>query len=191
MSNLRERSGNMTKAIAQLRLDLQAIMDDILSQMPLKPNDLFVLGCSTSEIQGKHIGKHSSPEIGEMIVKVLREKLQERQVYLAVQGCEHINRALVVEREVAEWYHLTQVNVVPQYHAGGACSVAAFNQFEDPVEVEFITAQAGIDIGDTAIGMHIQHVQVPVRPKNKTLGDAHVTALRSRLKYIGGPRAGY
>lgn len=171
--------------------ELQAIMQDILSQMTLNPGDVFVLGCSTSEIQGDKIGKNSSPEIGETVITTLLAQLQPLGVHLAVQGCEHINRALVIEREVAQAKEFEIVNVVPQFHAGGACSVAAFNQFKDPVEVEHVVAQAGIDIGDTAIGMHIKHVQVPVRPDNKTLGQAHVTALRSRLKYIGGPRAGY
>jgi len=108
-----------------------------------------------------------------------------------VQGCEHLNRALVVERRIAEKKNWEIVSVLPSLHAGGACSVAAFKYFEDPVEVESVIGQAGIDIGDTSIGMHIKHVQVPVRPTKKELGHAHVTALRSRPKYIGGPRAAY
>ena len=110
---------------------------------------------------------------------------------MAVQGCEHINRSVVVERKVAEEKGFEIVAVVPAPHAGGACSVAAFDQFNEPVEVEHIVAQAGIDIGDTSIGMHVKFVQVPVRPSIKELGAAHVTALRSRPKYVGGPRATY
>ena len=108
-----------------------------------------------------------------------------------MQGCEHLNRALVVERAVARDAQWEIVEVLPSLTAGGACSVAAFKYFDDPVEVEHIVAQAGIDIGDTAIGMHVKHVQVPVRPTKKELGSAHVTALKSRPKYIGGPRAQY
>jgi len=110
---------------------------------------------------------------------------------LAVQGCEHINRSLVVERQVAIDKNLEIVSVVPALHAGGAASIAAFKQFTDPVEVEHVVAQAGIDFGDTFIGMHVKFVQVPVRPSITELGSAHVTALRSRPKYVGGPRANY
>ncbi len=135
--------------------------------------------------------KNSSAEVGQWIIRTLKELLDPKEIALAVQGCEHLNRALVVERTVAEAKNFEIVSVVPALHAGGACSVAAFDQFNDPVEVEHVVGQAGIDIGDTSIGMHIKHVQVPVRPRLKTLGQAHVTALRSRPKYIGGPRANY
>ena len=102
-----------------------------------------------------------------------------------------MNRALVVEKEVALKNQWEIVEVLPSLFAGGACSVAAFKYFKEPVEVEKIIAQAGIDIGDTFIGMHIKHVQVPIRPSIKELGSAHVTAVRSRPKFIGGPRASY
>lgn len=177
--------------LPELEAQLTAIMEDVLAQAALEPGDLFVLGCSTSEVVGGVIGKQSSAVIGQRIVKTVKQLLDAKGIHLAVQGCEHLNRALVVERSVARQYQLEQVNVIPTLRAGGACSVAAFELFEAPVEVEFIRAQAGIDIGDTAIGMHIQHVQVPVRPTQRTLGHAHVTALRSRSKYIGGPRASY
>ena len=177
--------------VQDLEVTLQRILHDILSQSSLQKGDIFVLGCSTSEVVGGHIGKQSNAEIGERIVATVLEVLRPLGIYLAVQGCEHLNRALVVERRVAQTKSLEVVNVVPSLHAGGACSVAAFKLYEQPVEVEFIKAQAGIDIGDTAIGMHIQHVQVPVRPSVRMLGQAHVTALNSRPKYIGGPRAIY
>ena len=172
----------------ELKDQLTEIVNDILAEAHLKKGDLFVLGCSTSEVVGGHIGKNSSAEVGQWIIRTLKELLDPKEIALAVQGCEHLNRALVVERTVAE---AKIVSVVPALHAGGACSVAAFDQFNDPVEVEHVVGQAGIDIGDTSIGMHIKHVQVPVRPRLKTLGQAHVTALRSRPKYIGGPRANY
>lgn len=175
----------------ELKDQLTEIVNDILAEAHLKKGDLFVLGCSTSEVVGGHIGKNSSAEVGQWIIRTLKELLDPKEIALAVQGCEHLNRALVVERTVAETKNFEIVSVVPALHAGGACSVAAFDQFNDPVEVEHVVGQAGIDIGDTSIGMHIKHVQVPVRPRLKTLGQAHVTALRSRPKYIGGPRANY
>ncbi|OZS36626.1 TIGR01440 family protein [Enterococcus faecium] len=175
----------------ELKDQLTEIVNDILAEAHLKKGDLFVLGCSTSEVVGGHIGKNSSAEVGQWIIRTLKESLDPKEIALAVQGCEHLNRALVVERTVAEAKNFEIVSVVPALHAGGACSVAAFDQFNDPVEVEHVVGQAGIDIGDTSIGMHIKHVQVPVRPRLKTLGQAHVTALRSRPKYIGGPRANY
>ena len=175
----------------ELKDQLTEIVNDILAEARLKKGDLFVLGCSTSEVVGGHIGKNSSAEVGQWIIRTLKELLDPKEIALAVQGCEHLNRALVVERTVAEAKNFDIVSVVPALHAGGACSVAAFDQFNDPVEVEHVVGQAGIDIGDTSIGMHIKHVQVPVRPRSKTLGQAHVTALRSRPKYIGGPRANY
>ena len=174
-----------------LTQELTEMVNDVLAEAKLKPGDLFVLGCSTSEIVGGHIGKNSSAEVGQWVIQTIREILDPLGISLAVQGCEHLNRALVVERFVAEAKQFEIVSVVPALYAGGACSVAAFQQFNDPVEVEHVIGQAGIDIGDTSIGMHIKHVQVPVRPRNQTLGNAHVTALRSRLKYIGGPRAEY
>lgn len=175
----------------ELKVQLTEIVNDVLAEAHLKKGDLFVLGCSTSEVVGGHIGKNSSAEVGQWIIRTLKELLDPKEIVLAVQGCEHLNRALVVERTVAEAKRFEIVSVIPALHAGGACSVAAFEQFNDPVEVEHVIGQAGIDIGDTSIGMHIKHVQVPVRPRLKTLGQAHVTALRSRPKYIGGPRANY
>lgn len=175
----------------ELADSLTTMVSDILFEANLSKGDIFVLGCSTSEVVGGHIGKNSSAEVGQWIIETLLAILEPKGIYLAVQGCEHLNRALVVERSIASTKDLEIVSVVPALHAGGACSVAAFDQFKDPVEVEHIVAQAGIDIGDTSIGMHIKHVQVPVRPKQNTLGAAHVTALRSRPKYIGGPRAEY
>lgn len=174
-----------------LQKELTVIVNDVLKAAKLKKGNVFVLGCTTSEIVGGQIGKNSSQEVGQWVIETMKSILDPLDIYLGVQGCEHINRALVVERELAEAKGWEIVSVKPALHAGGACSVAAFEQFTDPVEVEHILAQAGVDIGDTSIGMHVKHVQVPVRPSVKELGGAHVTALRSRQKYIGGPRAMY
>ena len=174
--------------LQKLREQTQIILTDVLEKSALSSGDIFVLGLSSSEVIGGHIGKNSSQEV---IVKTMLELLSERGLYLAVQGCEHVNRALVVERELAQKRNLEIVNVLPTLHAGGSGQLAAFKYMNDPVEVEFITAQAGLDIGDTAIGMHVKHVQIPVRPILRELGEAHVTALASRPKLIGGARAAY
>ncbi|MFT8461082.1 TIGR01440 family protein [Liquorilactobacillus ghanensis] len=164
---------------------------ELLNAAQLDAGDLFVLGCSTSEIQGDHIGKNSNLAIGRTIIKTLLPLLKEQQLHLAVQGCEHLNRALVVEKEVAKAAGFEIVTVFPSLHAGGATQMAAFENFEHPVEVEHIVAQAGMDIGDTSIGMHVKFVQIPVRTSIKEIGAAHVTYLRSRPKLIGGQRAQY
>ena len=177
--------------LEQLKRETQEILLDLLSKANLHQGQILVLGLSTSEVAGASIGKNSSLEIGQAIVKTILDTLTPKGIYLAVQGCEHLNRALVVERELAEKKELEIVNVLPTLHAGGAGQVAAFSYMTDPVEVEFITAQAGLDIGDTSIGMHVKHVQVPVRPVLRELGGAHVTALASRPKLIGGARAQY
>ena len=153
--------------------------------------DIFVLGCSTSEIGGGRIGKASQPEYGEWVVKSLIEMTQEMGLFLAVQGCEHINRALVIEREAAKRHGLEIVSVVPALHAGGGASVAAYKLFEDPVVVESLIATSGLDIGDTHIAMHVKRVQIPVRFDQNMVGQARVNGLTSRPKLIGGARAQY
>ncbi len=164
---------------------------DIIERSAIRKGQLFVLGLSSSEVAGGQIGKNSSLEIGEVIVETLLEELTKREIHLAVQGCEHLNRALVVEREVAEAKDLEIVNVLPSLHAGGSGQLAAFKFMTDPVEVEEVVAHAGLDIGDTSIGMHVKRVQVPLIPIQRELGGAHVTALASRPKLIGGSRAQY
>lgn len=175
----------------QVKQETKQGLDELLDQAHLAAGDLFVLGLSTSEVQGEQIGNDSSIEIGRAIVKTILDTLRPLGIHLAVQGCQHINRALVVERAVAKEYGLEQVMVYPQIHAGGAGQIAAFENFTDPIEVEHIQAHSGMDIGDTAIGMQVKFVQVPVRTSVKTIGAAHTTYLSSRPKYIGGPRAKY
>lgn len=167
------------------------IVEDVIDKANLKQGAIFVLGLSSSEVIGGQIGKESSQEIGEIIVKTILDILGVKGIHLAVQGCEHVNRALVVERQVADQFGLEIVSVLPTLHAGGSGQLAAFKFMQDPVEVEFIKAHSGLDIGDTAIGMHVKHVQVPIRPVLREIGHAHVTALASRPKLIGGARAQY
>lgn len=177
--------------LQEIKKQTEQIVKDVLEKSALESGDIFVLGLSSSEVIGGHIGKNSSQEVGEIIVKTILDILEPKKIHLAVQGCEHLNRALVVEKEVARTYQLEVVNVLPTLHAGGSGQLAAFKYMKNPVEVEFITAQAGLDIGDTAIGMHVKHVQIPIRPVLRELGKAHVTALASRPKLIGGARAEY
>lgn len=177
--------------LEQLAVETRAILEDVVARSGIRSGQIFVLGLSSSEVAGGVIGQNSSLEIGDVIVKTVLDVLTPRGIYLAVQGCEHLNRALVVERELAEARDLEVVSVLPSLHAGGSGQLAAINYMTDPVEVEFITAFAGLDIGDTSIGMHVKHVQVPLRPIQRELGGAHVTALTSRPKLIGGARATY
>ena len=177
--------------LAKIGAETRQIVLDVLDKAALVEGDIFVLGLSSSEVVGGHIGQNSSLEVGQVIVKTILDILEEKGIFLAVQGCEHLNRALVVERALADKKDLEIVNVLPTLHAGGSGQLAAFQYMKDPVEVEFIVAQAGLDIGDTAIGMHVKHVQIPIRPILKELGAAHVTALASRPKLIGGARAAY
>lgn len=177
--------------IQNLAEDTRAIVADIIERSGIQKGQLFVLGLSSSEVAGGLIGQNSSQEIGEIIVQTVLEELQRVGAYLAVQGCEHLNRALVVERSYALQKDLEMVNVLPSLHAGGSGQLAAFKFMDDPVEVEEVVAYAGLDIGDTSIGMHVKRVQVPLRPIQRELGGAHVTALASRPKLIGGARAQY
>jgi uncharacterized protein (TIGR01440 family) len=160
----------------------------------LEEGDILAAGCSTSEIAGERIGTHSSQEIAESLMKeALLPFVKQRGLYLAVQCCEHLNRALVVEAECARAFDFTVVSVVPYLKAGGALATEAMASFAKPVVVEAINAKAraGIDIGDTFIGMHLRRVAVPVRLAQNSLGGAHVTFARTRPPFIGGERARY
>ncbi|MEL7609963.1 MAG: TIGR01440 family protein [Bacillota bacterium] len=171
----------------------EVVRELIENAASLRENDIVVIGCSTSEVAGKCIGTASSEEIAQEIMDAALPAFQERGVFLAVQGCEHLNRALVVERACMERYDLTEVSVRPWLKAGGAFATLAFERFDDPVMVEDLRAKAraGIDIGGTFIGMHLRPVVVPIHAKYRRIGDAVVTMARTRPKYVGGPRAHY
>ncbi|MBE6080127.1 MAG: TIGR01440 family protein [Veillonella sp.] len=168
-----------------------AAVKELVTVAKLEAGDVFVIGCSTSEVRGSRIGTDSATEVGETIIEAATAVLELLNIALAVQCCEHLNRALVVEKSVAVKHNWPICNAVPQLHAGGAASMAAYKHFSEPVVVEAIEADAGIDIGDTFIGMHLKRVAVPVRLAVKAIGEAHVTAARVRPKYIGGGRAVY
>lgn len=167
------------------------MIDEFLSVAPMKAGEILVVGCSSSEIVGEAIGKGSDFNAASAVYEGIAPILAEKGIFLAAQCCEHLNRALVVERECAEKYGLETVCVVPKAKAGGSFATAAYENFKDPVVVETIKAHAGIDIGSTLIGMHLRAVAVPVRLSLKTLGQANITFARTRPKYIGGPRACY
>ena len=166
-------------------------MTELLAEAKLKKGDVFVVGCSSSEIVGGHIGKDSSLEAAQAVYAGIAPVLAENGIWLAAQCCEHLNRALILEEEAAERYGYEQVNVVPQPKAGGSFATAAYHSFAHPAAVEHIRASAGMDIGDTLIGMHLKEVAVPVRIEKRQIGAARVICARTRLKFTGGARAVY
>ena len=182
---------NMKTEMTMIGEEAYRAAKEILDIAKLEPHDIFVVGCSTSEVSGAGIGTFSSPEMAEVVFGGVYQATQEAGVYLAAQCCEHLNRALIVEKELAKAYGLEVVNVVPQPKAGGSFATAAYKAFEQPVAVEHIKAHAGMDIGDTLIGMHLRDVAVPVRIRTNRIGDAHVVCARTRAKFIGGNRAIY
>lgn len=166
-------------------------VSELLEKSEIKSGEILIMGCSTSEIAGNTIGKGSVFELGDAVIGGALEALKNSGVYLAVGCCEHLNRAVVIEREAAEKYGLEIVSVIPQPKAGGSAGTSAYKMFKNPVVVEFVKAHAGIDIGDTFIGMHLRHVAVPLRLSVNTIGHAHTTFAKTRPKYIGGSRAYY
>ena len=175
----------------EITLQARTVVTELLEQAKLKPGALLVIGCSSSEMVGEKIGKGSSMDAAQAAFAGIAPVLEAQGIELAVQCCEHLNRALILERRVAEKRGYEIVNVVPQPKAGGSFAVTAWNHMEDPVAVETISAEAGIDIGGTLIGMHLRRVAVPVRTSLNHIGDAIVLCARTRPKFIGGPRAAY
>lgn len=170
---------------------LEQLLAELEERIEIKPCTLFVVGCSTSEVIGKKIGTAGAREVPEALFGPLEDFARRKSVYLAFQGCEHINRALTMGRETAEKFQLEEVSVIPVASAGGSMSAYAYEQFHDPVVVEHVRAHAGIDIGQTLIGMHLKEVAVPVRTSIKFIGEAIVTTATTRPKLIGGRRAFY
>ena len=168
-----------------------AAMEELIAASQVKSGALIVVGCSSSEIAGEKIGSGSSPEAAEAVVTAIMPVLERCGLHLAAQCCEHLNRALIVERSVAEKLGLEIVCVRPQPHAGGSFATAVYAHMQDPVAVEFVRADAGLDIGCTMIGMHLKHVAVPLRLETRYIGQALVQAARTRPKLIGGERAAY
>ncbi len=175
----------------EIQAQVRAAAQELLAAAGLRAGDLLVVGCSSSEILGERIGKGSSPEAAQAVYAGLAPLLEEKGIYLAAQCCEHLNRALILEAEAAEKFGYEPVNVRPWTHAGGSFAAAVWEHLKAPTAVEHIRAHAGMDIGDTLIGMHLRDVAVPVRLSVKRIGQANLVCARTRPKFIGGERARY
>ncbi|MCG1146480.1 TIGR01440 family protein [Staphylococcus epidermidis] len=171
--------------------DLQQLLDELKDMSFFNPGEMCIIGCSTSEVIGKRIGSVGSMDVAKEIYENLKQLEIDTGVTFAFQGCEHINRAVTIERANFNPLTMEEVTVIPDVHAGGSLSTYAYQQMKDPIVVEHITVSKGIDIGQTLIGMHIKHVCVPVRTSVKQIGEAIVTIATSRPKKIGGERAKY
>ena len=174
-----------------ITLQVKTAVEELIDKAKLKKGDLLVVGCSSSEIVGSVIGNDSSLDAAQAVFAGLYPVLSEKGIYLAAQCCEHLNRALIIERDYALSHNLEIVNVVPQPKAGGSFATTCYKNFLSPVAAEYIKADAGMDIGQTLIGMHLKAVAVPVRLSMNKIGCANVTFARTRPKCIGGIRAVY
>ena len=170
-------------------LQAKAALEELAEKAKVRPGQIVVVGCSTSEVLGSKIGTNSSPDTAKQLYDGLAACAKEKGFYLAIQCCEHLNRAIITERAAVPGTEI--VNVKPQPKAGGSLATAAYSAMEDPVAVETICADAGLDIGLTLIGMHLKKVAVPVRLENNRIGEALAAAARTRPKFIGGIRAIY
>lgn len=175
--------------LEEIRKQATAVAKELIEIAQLKSGQIVVIGCSSSEVGGHEIGSDSSPEVGRTLFESLHAVFSEKGIYLAAQCCEHLNRAIIIEEAAVKGQEI--VNVVPQPKAGGSFATAAYAGFQSPIALEEIKADAGIDIGNTLIGMHLKKVAVPIRLKNNRIGEAQITAARTRPKYIGGTRAMY
>lgn len=180
-----------TAEFQKIREQTRLVLDELHQAADLNADKILVVGCSSSEVVGKKIGTGGSQAAATHIVEEILEARARYGFHIAFQCCEHLNRALVVEKETMRLFRLDEVTVVPVPQAGGAVASTAYQKLTVPVMVEHIEAHAGIDIGDTFIGMHLRHVAVPVRPSIREIGDAHVTMATTRPKLIGGARAIY
>ena len=173
----------------EIKLQAQQAAQALCEKAKLRKGQIVIIGCSTSEICGSRIGTDSQPEVAKEVFEAIYSVLREKGIYLAAQCCEHLNRAIVVEREAIP--SAPCVNVVPQPKAGGSFATAAYHSFRDPVVLEHIRADAGLDIGGTLMGMHLKEVAVPLRLGLDHIGSALLLAARTRPKFIGGIRAAY
>lgn len=181
----------MADLMEPIKKDILQVLDELNEEMPLSAEHILVIGTSTSEVIGKKIGTSGSEGVSEALFSAFAEFKEQTGVQLAFQCCEHLNRALVVERETAKEHRLEIVSVIPVKGAGGSMATHAYLNMKEPVVVETIAADAGIDIGDTLIGMHLKRVAVPLRSTIRSIGEAHVTLAKTRPKLIGGERAVY
>jgi uncharacterized protein (TIGR01440 family) len=184
-------SEELKAKLTEIRKEARLATEELCNIAGLRAGDVFVVGCSTSEVSGNTIGKASVKPVAQAVFDGIYPVLKEKGIYIAAQCCEHLNRAIIVERECAEKYGYDVVCVRPQPKAGGSFATVTFDTLEDAVALEHISAHAGIDIGGTLIGMHLKEVAVPVRLGVDRIGEANILCARTRPKYIGGPRAIY
>ena len=175
--------------LIQIENDVKQVTMELLEAARLDPGEAIVIGGSTSEIIGQNLGSSTNMDVARVVMKAMISILKENNIYPVIQSCEHINRALVVEKSYAKLHNLEPVNVVPIQSAGGGFATAAMEILDDPVVVEHVGVKAGIDIGDVFIGMHIKGVGVVVRSDIKEIGKAHLSMIRTRQKLIGGDRS--
>ena len=174
-----------------IRTQAGQAMEELVHRAGIRKGQIVVVGCSTSEVLGKHIGTSGTLDVARQVLQGLMEPVHAVGAHLAVQCCEHLNRALVLPLDVLERRNLMQVCALPQPHAGGSLATAYYESLEDPALCETLTAHAGLDIGDTLIGMHLRRVAVPLRLGVAKIGEAHLTAAMTRAPLIGGERAHY
>ncbi len=179
----------MSHLIDQIYNEARQATEELCEKANLRAGHIVIIGCSSSEVIGQQIGTHSSLETAEAVFNGIYSTLSSKNIYLAAQCCEHLNRAIIIEREAVPFADI--VNVIPQPKAGGSFATTAYHTFKNPVALEEIHADAGLDIGGTLIGMHLKKVAVPLRLSISHIGNAILLAARTRPKFIGGVRAGY
>ncbi len=175
----------------KIKQQAKEVISEALEKSNLQQGDIFVIGCSSSTVKGEAFGTASSMDIAQALFDAIYPEIQKRGIYLAVQCCEHLNRAIITEKEAVLKQNREIVNVVPQPKAGGSFATIAYRTFREPCATEHIKADAGIDIGGVLIGMHLKEVAVPLSFQTKKIGEAHITGARTRAKFIGGERAVY
>ena len=173
----------------KIAMESKNAIEELVEKAHLKKGDILVVGCSTSEVLGSKLGTNSSPDTAKTLFESIYSVLNDKGIYLAAQCCEHLNRAIIIEKAAVPFAET--VNVVPVPKAGGSFATQAYSHFDNPVALEHIKADAGLDIGLTLIGMHLKDVAVPVRLEVKKIGEALICAARTRPKFIGGSRACY
>lgn len=186
-----EMSKELEGRLIEITNEARRATEELVNVAGLRKGDIFVVGCSTSEVTGNTIGHASVKPVAKAIFDGIYPVLKEKGIYLAAQCCEHLNRAVILEAECAERYGLEEVCVRPAPKAGGSFATVTYDTLDAPVAVESVKAHAGIDIGGTLIGMHLRAVAVPVRISTEKIGEARIICARTRPKYIGGPRAIY
>lgn len=177
--------------LSNITSEAKKAINELIEISGIKSGELLVIGCSSSEIMGGNIGKASSMDAAKAVFDGIYPILKEKGIYLAAQCCEHLNRALILEQDAAEKFGYETVNVCPQTKAGGSFATTVWQNMNCPVAVEHVKAAAGLDIGNTLIGMHLKEVAVPIRLSIDKIGKAPIVCARTRPKFIGGERAVY